>query len=218
MIEDINFRMLKDGLSGIMRMKNEAQFVADCIDSCIDGLDELIVVYNDCTDDTPVIIEQKRKQYPSKIKVYPYEYHILAANLSKEDLDYAMGLPEDSPMLFCTLCNFALSKVSYKYAMLIDADQLYFADEIKKWRDVCAKTLEVKWKPNLFLGWAFAAYISLYRRLSTLLNFPCLFLISDKIVKLFVKSYHEYAKKRLLDKKACRGSKTKRTRIGRARR
>mgnify|MGYP001102143693 CR=1 FL=1 len=194
---EVPYIQLKNGLSGIMRVKNEARFVAACIDSCIEALDELVIVYNDCTDKTPEIMECKRQQYPDKIKIYPYNHHILATNLSKEELDYVMSLPEDSPILFCSQCNFALSKVSYKYAMLIDADQLYFADEIKKWRGVCAKTLEVKWKPNLFLGWAFAAYISLYRRLSTLLNFPCLFLISDKIVKLFVKSYHEYAKKRL---------------------
>jgi len=194
---------LKDGLSGIMRMKNEAQFVAGCIDSCIDALDELIVVYNDCTDETPAIVEQKRKQYPDKIKIYPYNHHILATNLSKEELDYVMSLPEDSPILFCSQCNFALSKVSYKYAMLIDADQLYFADEIKKWRDVCAKTVKVKWRLNLFLGWGFTLYISLYRRLSTVFHRPCLFLIPDKIVSMFAGIYHDYAKMLLLEKKAC---------------
>ena len=61
-------RILKDGLSGFIRAKNEAQFIEACIDSCIDALDELIIVYNDCTDETPEIVERKRKQYPDKIK------------------------------------------------------------------------------------------------------------------------------------------------------
>ena len=193
---------LKDGLSGIMRMRNEAQFVADCIDSCIDALDELVIVYNDCTDATPIIVEEKRKQYPDKIKVYPYKHHILSTRLTKDEFDYAMSLPEDSPLLFSSLCNFVLSKVSYKYAMLIDADQLYFAEEIKKWRDVCAKQVKISWNPCLLLGWGFMVYISLYRRISTIMNRPCLFLVPEKIIHLFINSYHNYAKYLLLKKEA----------------
>ena len=37
-------KILKDGLSGLIRAKNEARFLSTCIDSCIDSLDELIVV------------------------------------------------------------------------------------------------------------------------------------------------------------------------------
>ena len=48
---------LKDGLSGLMRIKNEASFIEGCITSCIDALDELIIVYNDCTDNTPEIVK-----------------------------------------------------------------------------------------------------------------------------------------------------------------
>lgn len=193
---------LKDGLSGIMRMRNEAQFVADCIDSCIEALDELVIVYNDCTDNTPIIVEAKRKQYPDKIKVYPYSYHVLSTHLTKTELEYVMSLPEDSPLLFSSLCNFILSKVSYKYAMLIDADQLYFADEIKNWRDVCAKQVKVRWSPSLLFGWGFMIYISLYRRISAIMNRPCLFMIPKGIMRLFVSPYHNYAKYLLLKKKA----------------
>lgn len=41
---------MKKTIAGIMRVKNEGSFVKDCIESCIDALDELIIVYNDCTD------------------------------------------------------------------------------------------------------------------------------------------------------------------------
>ena len=44
------------GLAGIMRVKNEAGFIEQCVTSCIDALDELIIVYNDCTDDTADIL------------------------------------------------------------------------------------------------------------------------------------------------------------------
>ena len=39
-------------VAGIMRVRNEGNFIHDCVESCIDALDELIVVYNDCTDNS----------------------------------------------------------------------------------------------------------------------------------------------------------------------
>ena len=64
------------GVSGIMRVKNDAQFVQQSIDSCIDALDELIIVYNDCTDNSAALILEKQSQYPDKIKVYEYKYKV----------------------------------------------------------------------------------------------------------------------------------------------
>lgn len=190
-------RKLKDGLSGIIRAKNEARFLGSCIDSCIDSLDELIVVYNDCSDNTEKILAEKLKQYPDKLKVYPFNHNILSHNLSKEEFEYAISLPEDSVRLHSTQCNYALSKVSYKYAMKIDPDQIYFADEIAKWRDVCYM---VKVQNNIFdsiLGWFFMMYISLYRRISAKIGYPCLFMIPDWFVLLLKKYYSRYIRFRL---------------------
>ena len=41
---------MRKRVAGIMRVKNDGVFVRACIESCIDALDELIVVHNDCTD------------------------------------------------------------------------------------------------------------------------------------------------------------------------
>ena len=108
--KDYNEKELKDGLSGIMRVKNEARFIEKCINSCIDSLDELIVVYNDCTDETPQILEKIEKRYPDKLKVYKYEHNVLSLRLTEAEFEYAMSLPEDSPRLFCNQCNYLLSK------------------------------------------------------------------------------------------------------------
>ena len=43
------------GLSGLMRVKDDALTLEASIDSCIDGLDELIITYNDCTDNSAEI-------------------------------------------------------------------------------------------------------------------------------------------------------------------
>ena len=122
----------KKGVSGIMRVKDDAEFIEACIESCISALDELIIVYNDCTDESPQIIEKMQNKYPDKIKVFPYDYHIYALNLTKQEYEYALSLPKDSPHLLCNYYNFALSKVSRQYAMKIDADQIYFTEKLKE--------------------------------------------------------------------------------------
>lgn len=188
---------LKNGLSGLIRAKNEARFLGGCIDSCIDSLDELIVVYNDCSDGTEEVLAEKVKQYPDKLKVYPFNHKILSHNLSKEEFEYAISLPEDSVRLHATQCNYALSKVSYKYAMKIDPDQVYFADELKKWKDVCSKDKQMRWKVSFILGWFFMMYISVYRRISAVLKKPCLWMIPNWLISCFKAFYGEYIKWRL---------------------
>ncbi len=45
------------GVSGILRVKNDAEFLEECIESCIPALDELIIVYNGCTDTLYICLE-----------------------------------------------------------------------------------------------------------------------------------------------------------------
>lgn len=191
----------KNGLSGIIRAKNEGRFLSLCIDSCVNSLDELIVVYNDCSDDTEFVLAEKVKQYPNKLKVYPFNNHILSHNLSKEEFDYAISLPEDSVRLHSTQCNYALSKVTYKYAMKIDPDQIYFADEIRKWRNVCCMKETLYWNPSFVLGWFFMMYISAYRRISSKLGYPFVKMLPDKLVSFFKSYYSVYIKWKLQKEK-----------------
>ena len=194
---------LKDGLSGLMRTRNEAQLLEACIDSCIGSLDELIVVCSDCTDNTLEVLERKRLQYPDKLRVFEYNHKVLSFDLTQEEFEYAKTLPDDSPRLYCNLCNFGLSKVRYKYVTKIDADQLYFADELKKWRDVCSRDIQVNWHIGFIWGWLFMMYFTLYRRLSARRGKPYLWMVPDWLVKMFFKYYHEYSKWRLQQGKAC---------------
>ena len=120
------------GVSGLMRVKNEAQYVAASIDSVVAALDELIICYQPCTDDTPAILERKRLQYPNKIKLYYYEPYLYYENLTEEEFRYATRLPNDSPHMVSTYYNFTLSKATYRYAMKIDADQIYFTARLKE--------------------------------------------------------------------------------------
>lgn len=116
----------KIGLSGLMRVKNDEQTLAQSIDSCIDALDELIITYHECTDGSVQIIENKKLQYPDKILVIPYPYHVIGVGATEEEYEYAKTLPVGHPQLLASYYNNALQYVNYKYVMKIDADQIYF--------------------------------------------------------------------------------------------
>lgn len=192
-----------DGLSGLIRTRNEAKLLGPCIDSCIDALDELIVVYYDCTDETLQVLEEKKRLYPEKLKIYAYNHDVLSFDMTLEEFEYTKTLPDDSPRLYCNLCNFGLSKMQYKYAMKIDADQIYFADEIKKWRDVCCGNNTVKWHYSFILGYIFTIYFSLYRRLSLKFNRPILWLLPNFLISFIIDKYLNLAKWKLLQGKVC---------------
>ena len=127
-------------MTGLLRVKNDAEFLALCIDSCIEALDELVIVYQPCDDDSPRIIESKRRQYPDKIRTYFYRPVVLSHHLTEEEFRYASALPETSIHLLSNYYNYTLSKASYRYALKIDADQIYFTDKLKAFCDAFRTT------------------------------------------------------------------------------
>lgn len=193
---------LDNGLSGIMRVRNEEKFIESCIESCIESLDELIVVYTGCTDNTENILKRKVLEYPNKLRIFKYDYNVLWFGLNKDEYDHAMNLPDDSPELYCNFCNFALSKVKYKYAVKIDSDQLYFTEELNKWRQACIKGKGLRWKPIFIIGYIFMLYFSIYRRISAINGTPCIRLLPTKFVNFCFPAYVELAKWKLLHEKA----------------
>lgn len=192
----------RNGLSGLMRVKNDAMFIKRCIDSCINGLDELVIVYNDCTDGSEMIIEEMRSFYPNKIKVYPYPHHVLGANLTHREYELAKSLDDDDPRLLCNYYNFALSKATFRYAIKIDADQIYFTPELSKWRDYCINTDAVKCSFKVILGAIFQRYLSAYRLLGLKVK-KRLPLMPAWLVKTFSDSYNEYARFLFSKSRAC---------------
>lgn len=177
--------------------------MGQCIDSVIGALDELIVVYNDCTDNTEDVLIEKQRQYPDKLKLFPYNHKVLSFDLSREEFEYAKTLPDDSPRLYCNQCNYGLAQMTCKYAVKIDADQIYFEDEIKKWRDVCNGETNVGWRFSFVGGWFFMMYFTLYRRLSSRMGRPLVEMLPTWLVRMLSASYITYAKWRLARGRAC---------------
>lgn len=191
-MEDV--KKLHPGLSGIMRAKNEGRFIGTCIDCIIDSLDEIVVVYGECSDDTEEVLQSKVKKYGDKLKIIPYKHKVLFNNLTPEEYEFALSQPDDSPYLFSTQCNYAIDNVSYQYAVKIDPDQIYFPDEVANWRDICrGQAVSI----NLLQKWitkSFRVWFSFYRRMSIKTGGVCNWMMPDWLIKLCVPSYIKYSK------------------------
>lgn len=195
-------RTLKPGLTGLIRAKNEGLFIEGCIESIINAIDELIVVYNDCTDNTESILQKLKLKYPDKLKIYPYNHNILSHNLSRQEFEYAKSLPDDSNRLHCNQCNYALLHASYTHAMKIDPDQIYFENRIKKWSEVCKGNFQRPSIIDTICGFAMTYYISLYRRISSFMHKPLYFMVSKRILQKFLEQYERFQYDRLFKGKA----------------
>lgn len=122
------------GVTGLMRVKNEAKFIQLSTESVIDALDELIIVYQKSSDNTEEIVNALAQKYPDKIRSFFYSPEIKSHNLTPEEFDKAKNLPLDSIHLLSNYYNFTLSKASYRFALKIDADQVYNTSKLK---DIC---------------------------------------------------------------------------------
>ncbi|MDH3000859.1 hypothetical protein A1D23_10365 [Chelonobacter oris] len=107
----------KNGISGFMRLRNEAEFLALVIESWLPLLDELIIVYNNCQDNTGEIALDYMNKFPDKIKCY----HYIPIVYPQGSSNYKTLLSNDFHSLV-NYYNFALSKTTYKWALKIDGD------------------------------------------------------------------------------------------------
>lgn len=114
-----NPSLRKEGISGFMRLRNEAAMLPLVIESHLPHLDELVIVYNRCTDDTPEIVRSYAAQFPGKIKAYEYPFHVYPNGSSKH-----IELSPISPESLVHYYNFALSKTTHRYCVKVDGDHV----------------------------------------------------------------------------------------------
>lgn len=124
---DLKISDRKPGISGFVRARNEEERLGISIESHLPFLDEIIVVYNRCTDATPEIAKDYASRYPGKVKVYHFEPDVYPQG-SKE----AISLPINSPHSLANYYNYALCKTTKKIALKVDGDQIAIPSEYKK--------------------------------------------------------------------------------------
>lgn len=125
--KELSPRKRKKGISGFMRLRNEEDFVAQAIESHLPYLDELILVYNRCTDKTPEICEAYANKFPEKVRAYHYRPHVYAQGTK----EHKTLLP-DSPNSLVNYYNYALKKTTFSVAVKIDGDHVAIPDEFSR--------------------------------------------------------------------------------------
>ena len=188
----------KNGLSGLMRVKNDALTLAQSIDSCIDALDELIITYHECTDGSVQIIENKKLQYPDKILVIPYPYHVIGVGATDEEYEYAKTLPAGHPQLLATYYNNALQYVNYKYVVKIDADQIYFTQALLNLRNLIVNGVQQNKLASLCGKFINEVYCQRRGNRRIWSKYHPLHYLQYILIPLFRKQYVEYAVSELL--------------------
>ncbi len=109
----------KPGISAYMRIKNGGEFLRLAIVSHLQFYDEIIAVYNDCTDDTEATLFDLQNQYPDTIKIFHY-----LPKVHPCQSDEHTKTPTDSVHSMANYFNYALSKTTYNVATKLDDDHL----------------------------------------------------------------------------------------------
>jgi len=121
------YKNRKHGLSAIMRIKNDENWIFYAIVSILEHVDEIIVVLQNCTDNTEEIVRGIKSD---KIKIYYYPFDSFPS--SENHINYLKNSVFNRAYYY----NFALSLSSYSYAWKWDGDHAAFEDRVKEIREI----------------------------------------------------------------------------------
>ncbi len=110
----------RPGISAFMRIRNGQDFLEVTIRSHIRYFDEIVAVYNQCTDKTADILKRLQKEFGTeKLRVVHYLDKVYPPGSD----DHARTAP-DSPNSLVNYYNFALACTRFQYATKLDDDHL----------------------------------------------------------------------------------------------
>lgn len=108
------------GISAFMRIRNGAEFLAATIRSHIEFFDEIVAVYNQCTDQTPAILETLQREFgPDRLRVIHYADRVYPPGSAGHAKTRA-----NSPHSLVNYYNFALAATRFQYATKLDDDHV----------------------------------------------------------------------------------------------
>ncbi len=124
---DMNIADRTPGISAFMRCRNGADFVESTIRSHIGFYDEVVVAYNQCTDNTPEILARLAQEFAPKLRLYHYTDRV-------EPLGSAghAKAAADAPESMVNYSNFVLAKTRHRIVVKLDDDHLAIPSEIEK--------------------------------------------------------------------------------------
>lgn len=113
------------GVSAFMRIRNGADFLEATIHSHAEMYDEIVAVYNRCTDDTSEILMRLSKEIGPKLRVYHYVPEAHPAGSKGH-----ANTPGHAPTSLVNYSNFALCQTRHQWAVKLDDDHLAIPDRV----------------------------------------------------------------------------------------
>lgn len=115
------------GISAFMRIRNGADFLEATIESHIAHFDEIVAVYNQCTDATPDILMRLRQRHGERLRVVHYADRVFPPGSAGH-----AETPPQSPHSLVNYYNVALSLTRYTIATKLDDDHLGIAPALAR--------------------------------------------------------------------------------------
>lgn len=110
-------------ISAMIRVKNEEEFLRDAVLSILDIVDEVVIIDNGSTDETPLVITRLSEQFPEKIRSFTYPYKV--ARYGEENRILASTRAgRRSPSLLMNFYNWSISKCRYQFILKWDGDTI----------------------------------------------------------------------------------------------
>ncbi len=107
------------GISGFLRVRNGADFVEAAVRSHLPYVDEIVAVFNQCTDATPAILARLAAEFPDKLRVFDYRPTVFPPGS-----DGHASEPPNSPHSLVNYYNFALAQTRRNVAFKVDDDHI----------------------------------------------------------------------------------------------
>lgn len=111
------------GISAFMRIRNGAYSLEAAIRSHIGHFDEIVAVYNRCTDETPNILARLAEEFGGRLRVWHY-----LPSVFPPGSDGHRTTPADHPQSLVNYYNFALTRTRYSHATKLDDDHVAMAE------------------------------------------------------------------------------------------
>ena len=116
---DLRVSERRPGISAFMRIRDGAYSLEAAIRSHIPHYDEIVAVYNRCTDDTPDILARLQREFGDRLRVWHYLPSVFPPGSEGHK-----STPADHPQSLVNYYNFALSRTRYSHATKLDDDHV----------------------------------------------------------------------------------------------
>lgn len=128
--EELDAGRRRPGISAFMRIRNGADFLERVIESHIGQFDEIVAVYNQCTDATPEILKRLVARHGDRLRVFHYLPPVYPPGSPGHAAE-----PPTSERSLVNYYNYALARTRFSVAIKLDDDQLSMPAALQRLTD-----------------------------------------------------------------------------------